>query len=205
MLKTVGNFDALSEAAMLKAKKEAEEIVERARKVSERDLEAAREQSERIQSARIAQTKARLELEQKQILFRIQLETRQEQMSRKEQWVSAVFREALSRLSAMPRDAAYRDLLKASILTGLSVLKTDGVRIVLSGKDQPLFDRAFREALSAGTDHPVTVILSKETHEGSGGAIVQSEDGRVAYDSTFEGRLARMKEDLRTEVARMIF
>jgi len=205
MLKTVGNFDALSEEAIAKAQREAEQILQRAQRVSERDLEKAREQAERIKSARLEQIKARLALEKKQTLSRIQLDARKKRMTWKEEWVRAIFQKALSRLASMPRDEAYKEILKASISEGIAILNKDSVRIVLNEKDRPLFDRKFHKALSNGLDRPITLTLSQETHEASGGAIVQSEDGSVSFDNTFEARLERMKDALRGEVAEVIF
>jgi len=205
MLKTVGNFDALSEEAILKAQQEAEQILQRAQRVSERDLEKARAQAENIKGARIEQTKERLTLEKKQTLSRIQLEARKKRMTWKEEQIEAIFQEALSRLVSMPRDEAYKKILEASISEGIAILNKDSVRIVLNEKDRPVFDRKFRKELSDSLDHPVRLILSEETHLASGVAIVQSEDGSVSFDNTFEARLERMKDGLRGEVAEVIF
>ncbi|MCD6334979.1 MAG: hypothetical protein DRP97_03430 [Candidatus Latescibacterota bacterium] len=205
MLKTVGNFDALSEATVRKAQQEAEQILERAKRVAERDLEKARDQAERIKKARTEQTKARLALEKKQTHSRIRLEARKKRMTWIEERIEAIFREALLRLAALPRDEAYQKILKRSVLEGIALLNKERVRVVLNEKDRPLFDRKFRNALSGDSRHPVALILSEEIHHASGGAIVRSEDGRVAFDNTFEARLARMKDGLRGEVAEAIF
>ncbi len=205
MLKTVGNFDALSEATLWKARQEAEQILERAHRGAERDLEKARDQAERIKNARTEQMKVRLALEKKQARSRIRLEARKKRLTWKEERVEAVFQEALSRLAALPRDEAYRKILKGSILEGIAVLNKERVRVVLNEKDRPLFDRKFLNTLSEDSDRPVSLILSEEIHGASGGAIVRSEDDRVAFDNTFEARLARMKDGLRGEVAEAVF
>jgi V/A-type H+-transporting ATPase subunit E len=205
MLKTVGNFDALSEATLRKARQEAEQILERAHRVAERDLEKARDQAERIKSARTEQTKTRLALEKKQTRSRIRLKARKKRLTWKEERVEAIFRETLLRLAVLPRDEAYRKILKGSILEGIAVLNKDSVRVVLNEKDRPLFDRRFCHILSEDAGRPVALILSEEIHGESGGAIVRSEDGRVAFDNTFEARLARMKDGLRGEVAEAVF
>ena len=205
MLKTVGNFDALSEATVRKAQQEAEQILERAQRVSERDLKKARDQAERSKNARTEQTKTRLALEKKKIRSRIRLEARKERLMWKEERVEAVFQEALSRLAVMPRDEAYREILKRSVSEGIAVLNKERVRVVLNEKDRSLFDRRFCHTLSEDSGRPVALILSEEIHRASGGAIVRTEDDRVAFDNTFEARLARMKDGLRGEVAEGLF
>jgi V/A-type H+-transporting ATPase subunit E len=205
MLKTVGNLGALSEATVRKARQETAQILERAHRVAERDLEKARDQAERIKNARTEQTKTRLALEKKQTRSRIRLEARKKRMTWMEERIEAVFREALLRLAALPRDEAYQKILKGSILEGIAVLNKEHVRIVLNEKDRSLFDQKFFQTLSEDSDLPVALILSEEIHRASGGAIVRSEDGRVAFDNTFEARLARMKDGLRGEVAEELF
>ena len=50
-----------------------------------------------------------------------------------------------------------------------------------------------------------TIVLSDEPCPCSGGVLVESKDGRISVDNTFEGRMARLEADLQRVILERLF
>ncbi|MCJ7697737.1 MAG: V-type ATP synthase subunit E, partial [Thermoplasmata archaeon] len=108
----------------------------------------------------------------------------------KEHIIDECFTQAFQRLSEIPDDH-YKDIITQLINEGKKKLGDSCVAIISGERDGEI---AKMEKV------PVKGIIAA-----SGGVILQSEDGKIAIDNTFEGILKRKRNTIRIEVGQLLF
>jgi vacuolar-type H+-ATPase subunit E/Vma4 len=67
------------------------------------------------------------------------------------------------------------------------------------------FPAALAEGVRKKSGREIHVAVADEPTSQAGGVIVETTDGRERVDNTFAARLARMKEEVRFDVAKLLF
>lgn len=208
-MNVVGDFDVLAETILQKARTEAEEMVDRARRVAQRDVEHAREEAETLRRERLQRAQQRIEQEQRRSYGQIDIDAQRRRMAQQEELIQAVFRSALDALRSMSRDEKYAQILVRLIEEGVVVIGGDRGTMVLNRVDGKVFGgekmRWLEQQVSERLGRDVQFALSDQAIEASGGVFLCSEDARVSFDNTFEGRLERNQDELRGAVAEVLF
>ncbi len=130
------------------------------------------------------------------------LEARALKVRRRESLLQHVFDETLEHLSNPSDLEDYRTIVEGLVaeasehLGGLDVVKVSGDKETLA-----LLDQSFLNHLSELVGYQVEV--GEPLLEGTG-IILESPDGRLRYDNTFQTRLNRMRSALRTSVYRIL-
>jgi V/A-type H+-transporting ATPase subunit E len=192
-----GDLDALVERVLSRAREEAASLVDRARKAADRQVQNAQEHCEaQRRSAQDAADEA-----DGQRLHSVRAGLRQEQrrseMNACEDAVNEVFADALRALSVIDDAVGRRQGLVALVREAAGALGVTAVRIRLNPAEQslartPEFLREFGA---------VQVTVEDETIETSGGPVVTDESGRMVFENTYEARLDRARDRLRSRVA----
>jgi vacuolar-type H+-ATPase subunit E/Vma4 len=186
-----------AERAMQRAEREAGKIIADAEKRAhiERDaaLQDARQEAkrrERVAAARIAQDLAALRRE-----------------SRSDA-VESARRLAGEKLAALAASDKYRDVLVGLSLRAIEAMPDPEFRLALRPKDRALFGADLPQQVAAAArsqlGRDVRVELAEETLSACGGLMISSGNGRCVADQTFEARLERMWDELRSTVASQI-
>jgi len=208
-MNVVGDFEALAEAILQKARTEAEERVARARRVAQRDVEHAREEAEALRRKLLQRAQQRIEQERRQAYAQMDLDDQRRRRTRQEELVQAVFRSAMNALRSMPRDETYAQILVRLIGEGVMAIGKEVGTMVLNRMDREVFGgekmRWLEKQVAERLGRDVQLVLSDQLVEASGGVLIRSEDDRISFDNTFEARLERMRDDLRGDVARVLF
>jgi len=144
------------------------------------------------------------------------LRTRMRRLNVQGQLLDEVFSTALTRLSRSHRDAGFdygrvlKDLAVEAALavgSGEMVLRL-GQADLGRGEDSLALAEAVVEEVrrKSGRTVRLTVPMDRDASGPiEGGVIVESADGRERFDNSFGGRLSRLEDELRFEVADVLF
>lgn len=183
----------------------AEKIIERIRSDAEKQRKNLIAEAERKSQSVIKNAKAEAQKEAEVLLSNGQLESenakkilvskatqevRRDMMNAREEMIEQCFSQALEKLGSLPEDQ-YRRFVTTLIKAGKKRLGTQCTVSVSRALDK---DIAKQENL------PV-----QGTVKSIGGILMQSPDGKITIDSTFERLLNRKKDEIRIHVGKLLF
>jgi V/A-type H+-transporting ATPase subunit E len=113
-------------------------------------------------------------------------------LSAKEELITQCFNQAKDRLSALSGEE-YRNVMVQLINNSLPLIGNKGKVRLTREEDKAILSSYPNLSISSGLA------------SGFGGLILESDDGSVVVDNTFNAILERKKEDVRTEVASILF
>jgi len=177
------------------AQKEAEKIKEEARKRAEARAEWI---------MRKAQTQA--EIEKQRIIANARLEVRKKRLAVQEALIQEVITALRERLAELP-DEEYFPMLVDLAVQAIWELNIDSVVVRSNERTLKLLvDRLseFKKALAEKLGRDVEVTLGEPVPT-IGGLIIETADGTVRVDNTFESRIERFEGELRAEIAKALF
>ena len=196
------DVDRLRETIMTEAKRDRQRILSTAQGQVDEIREQAESDatSERDRIVETAEVKAaRIKRE---AVGSAGLEARAFKTRRRESLIQCVFDEALERLANPSELEDYKSVVEGLVaeasehLGGLDVVKVSGDKATLD-----LMDREFLDNLGEVIGYHIEV--GEPLLEGTG-IILESPDGRLRYDNTFQTRLSRMRSALRASVYRIL-
>lgn len=179
---------AQAEEARLReeARRQAEQIV----RAAQDEVGAARERLFREAAARLQAATARLDAEAR-------LRTAARRAQARDALVAEAFGRAAEALMNARRAESYPNTLRALLSEALAQFPPGTpLRVLCDARDLPLLTR-----LIAATDANLTLEGSLSSW---GGVVVQDPRGEVVADNTLEQRLARARERLWPQVARLV-
>jgi len=153
---------------------------------------------------RKAETQA--EIEKQRIVASARLESRKKKLEIQEELIKEVFQELRDRLSSLPDDE-YIDTIKALLLESLRELEADSVVLRSDEKTLALIkekSRSIKAYITRNLGRKVEMELGEPIHT-MGGVLVESADGRIRVDNTFEARISRLESELRARIAKALF
>ncbi len=192
----------------------AEEILEHIKKSSDTEaqviLDAAKKEASELMNQyrrdinkKAGQLKDRLEKEadskQRLITAQMRRDAAQKEFSTKEGLIKEVFDMAWEQLKTLKGDK-YNKFLKRTLAAGKTATGTPAT--VFCTRDE---DKGFFKSGGVTVTDPPEGYLRKQTAEGGGGFIIQSQDGTINVDYTFKGIIERKMEPLRIGVAKKLF
>jgi len=202
--------EALREEILEDARRKARRTLERAKKQADRTEKRANEEAESAHKRVIDEATARADRFRRNTLASVETEIKREQLRARQRVVDEVYEAALERLRNLPDDRST-SVLRELIVEGVLEMEGEAFRVhVAPGQQDLLTD----ELLSQAADEVQRrssrrVRLSRDGRTGataaSGGAVIVSADGKQMVDNTFEGRLRRIRSELRLVVAGVLF
>jgi len=193
----MAGMEKIGEAILDKVKAEADEILKDAGNRAAEAVAQAKEQ----QAVMLEEAKAKMLQSARDEATRIQaqaaVKARQVLSQAKAEVVSAIIDRAKKELAGSAGDAAH---LVPLIKEAVSVLGVSQGRLYVSPKDMA----AVRKLVEKDKDLAGKLAEFKE-HKSLGGIIVESSDGRLRIDNTYETRLEMLLPQLLPEVAKELF
>ncbi|AFL95137.1 V-type ATP synthase subunit E [Thermococcus cleftensis] len=177
------------------AREEAEQIKEEARKRAEARAEWI---------MRKAQTQA--EIERQRIIANARLEVRKKRLQVQEELIQEVISALRERLAELPEEEYFPMLIDLAV-GAVKELGSESFVLRSNEKTLELLSNRldeFRKALAERLGKDVEVALG-EPVQTIGGLIVETPDGSVRVDNTFEARIERFEGELRAEIAKALF
>ena len=103
----------------------------------------------------------------------------------------------------------YKDIMFNLIAAASKNVAGNKIELVFNKRDSQAFDKqTLREAgefIKKYTGREISLILTDETVQCIGGVIVRDLENQVEIDNTLETKLNRLKENLRVDVAKILF
>lgn len=219
----------LIEEILADARRKAERTVSRAEREGEKLVEGAAKDAETLREHVLHETQERIGRERRVSLSSLRLEERMRRLKTQGELIEEVFAQALGRLKGEQRDRRAGETGKIPPLTSspapkdpATVVRRLAVEAVLamspdaSGFVLHLTERDLESMKNTLPDEVAAAVRQesgREVHVTTaptarpieGGVIVETEDGRERVDNSFVTRLSRMKEELRFDIAELLF
>jgi V/A-type H+-transporting ATPase subunit E len=173
------------------------EVRNQTRTSVEETREASRREADAVRERLFAEARRRIEVERHQRLYRVREETKAGLARIREDSLQRAIGLAGERLRRMREGDGYARVLERLTQEALDALAEPGARVHVDPQDEPVA-RAFVGAL------PGRPALIADL-DSSGGVVVDSADGRIRVDNTFDSRLARAAEVYRRELYDRLF
>jgi len=200
---TLGSPEATELAALIREQSTAE-VAQLAAETAERIARkqaAAQAEAERGLSDARAEGEARGRRRAARRLAMAEAEGRKEWLQARD----ALIRDAIDRARAQianfadSRDAVR--VLRELIAEALAVLPDGPLRVRAPAEYGPLLEKALGHAAS---DSRPQLVIESDSVPG-GGVIVETADGRLRFDNSFEARLRRQQDQLRHDLGDLLF
>lgn len=158
--------------------------------------------AENEKEAMIEKAKKDAALKKERIISSAAIEVRNKKLAAKQQVISKVFKQALEKMSTLPKEQ-YVNFVKNSLIA-LDLKGDEKIRI--SKKDTDIINQALLDEVNkilSSKGKKANLTLSSEYGDFVGGFIV--EKGQVDINYTFEALLDSAKDNLENEVASILF
>ncbi len=176
-----------------KAEREAARLISEQKEKDDALLADARKEGRRVVEEAKKEVGLMVENEKNEQIAAARLQAKKIINDAKEDVVERALGQAFEELKKLRNEREYRALLASLIKEGTHEIGKDAVVYVKKN------DAKLARGLGLG------VKLVDKHIDCAGGALIESRDGRVRMDNTFEARFEEMKESLRKEVFTRIF
>ncbi len=192
-----GSIQALENAIMAEANREARQILKEARTKADRIKRESQLETEIECKTIIQQARAEAEMMQGHAAAAAQLEAQTLKLQRREQLLVSVLSAARQRLSAVTQWPEYGDIVRELIREAAAKLNADELLIHTDATTQAVLSDAVLSELSA----TLAMRLTRGEPLLSGvGVVLETPNGHRRYDNTLETRMQRIQESLRTDI-----
>lgn len=202
-------LDRITRSIEEETKGEKEKILKEAEEEAEKVKSASRERAQSEAEEIIQEGEAEADAMERRVLSSARMKSRRRRLEARDEMIKNVFTNAMKELKDLrEKREEYTKTVKDLIRSGGIVVDGGNLEALILEGDDPLSKEQIEKLssdISEKTGKDTSLKLLNELDNVSGGAIVQKSDGSMRCDNTFEARLERMKDSLRTEVAEMLF
>ena len=202
------SFEGLKVEIISRAEKEAKFIISKAEKEAKFIISKANNEAK--ETGKKTRIESESEIEKHRILWASIVENRKKLLDAKEELFSQVFERAYNQIVEHTRriDQDHEKLLVDLIREGIKSLGEQKIRI-FSNKIDTAFLREHIKNLRANLGkylgYKVEIDLTGDPLDHVGGVVISSLDGKICYNNTLEARLSKVREQMRFEVADILF
>ena len=182
---------------------EAQEILRDAQAKADEIIAQAKAEAKSVEDEIIQKGRHDAELINQRIIANAKLRAKKHGLDVKEKIIQNAFDEAEKRLEKITLSKEYQNILKSIIAEGVESIGGDDVEVVVRKEDVKLVNKAFLKELRKKLG--VNITLSEDSIKSLGGAIIRTRDGTIVVNNTFETRMRRMRDELRSKVAKILF
>jgi len=196
------------------AGKEISEVLLTAQTEAAKIKQAAQEKAEQEVERILSNGKRLASLEEQRMLAETKIDVRRKRMNAREEAIDSSFSEAKKVLEALAAKGkqdhfAYKDILFNLIASASEVVAGDKLELVLNHRDRKSFNKEtlkeVGELVKQRTGRSISLVLADEPMQFLGGVVVRDLEKSVEIDNTLETKLNRLKEDIRVDVAKILF
>lgn len=195
-------IEKIKEKILEEAEQKSRQILDKARAEADEMLKNAASDVEGIKQQALLKAKRQAEEEKRKILSMAELEARKLLLEAKQQMIDEAFEKACRELADLPADVYQKwiyDMLLKSDVKGEA-------EIVFNEKDKSnipleLIEKANDELKKQGK--AANFKVSGETRPMMGGFILKA--GDVEINNTFDSMIKSQREELETEIAKILF
>ena len=149
----------------------------------------------------IEQQERRADALKRQIIGAAEMSARNRSLEIVEDNLNISFEEAMKKLKAASENQGYEKVLRALVLEALDQVGGESFVLHSNSRDQKTLKKI---AETISKERNVKISIDASPFEKTvGGVVVNSSDGYVTFDNTFEARLERLKPSLRKQIAQI--
>jgi V/A-type H+-transporting ATPase subunit E len=188
---------------LLKAREEADAITKAAQEKARRETERVLSNGKRVAS-----------LEGQKIIAEARINVRRKRMDSQEEAIVASFdaaKKALEELAEKGKrdNLTYKDIMFNLIVSAAEIVAGNKLELVFNQRDSKTFNkemlREARESVKKRTGREISLSLTDDTIQCLGGVVVRDLEKQVEVHNTLETKLNQLKENLRVDVAKILF
>ena len=196
------------------AEKEISETLLKARAEADTITKAAQEKAERATQRVLSNGRRVASLEGQKIIAEARINVRRKRMDSQEELIVASFEAAKKALEELAEKGkrdnfTYKDVLFNLIVSASEVVAGNKLELVFNQRDSKTFKkemlREASESVKKRTGREISLSLTGETIQCLGGVVVRDLEKQVEVDNTLETKLNQLKENLRVDVAKILF
>jgi V/A-type H+/Na+-transporting ATPase subunit E len=196
-------LEGIASEVLADVQKEAEITILKAEKEAKETLKVAKDDSDKIYATIMAEAMTKASSERIKMDSKADVEVRNRLLKIKDALVESIFEKAQLRLFDFVSEGTYNEFLLKLIEEAARKIGSKKVTIQVNSKDKVWLTEENIGILSKRLR--VDLILAEETIPCIGGCKVQTTDGKLVYDNTFENRIEQLRPALRLEVAKILF
>jgi|TARA_B100000315_G_C14578003_1_gene588942 V/A-type H+-transporting ATPase subunit E len=182
---------------------ETQEILKNAQKIADDIIFSAKNKAKSEETEIIEKAKHDAELTKQRIIANAKLKSKKHCLDIKEGIIQNTFDDAEKKLGNFRASSIYPEILKDIIEEGIESIKGEDAEISVKKEDIAILTSDFLKDLSK--KFKMSLTISKESIRSNGGALIRTIDGKIVVNNTFETRMQRMRDHLRSEVAKILF
>ena len=184
------------------AQKEVDNIIDKANSNAKETIQKAEEEARILTEDLLKRAGAEAERRKERMLAMATLDFRKRILDEKQRDIDAVFQKAVETLCKF-EDDEYRALMKRMLLSGV---QTGEEEIILSQRDKTRLTQSFLDELNEevrNSGKKGNLTISQEIRKMSGGFVLRR--GDIELNGTFESLFESSREELESEVGRLLF
>lgn len=194
---------AIANEVLEDVKKEAEAVIRESERHAMEKLEKTMVEANAVYESILAESKGAIIGEQRKIEALGEVEIRNRLLQVKDTIVDSVFEEALGRLNEYAKTDEYHVCLQELLQEAAREVSSKKLVVFANLKDKEWLAEGNLENLSKKMR--INMMLGGEAEDCIGGCKIQSLDGRIVFDNTFEARLKQARLMLQQEVTKILF
>jgi len=189
-------------------KREVDSILDKAGRTADGIMEKARTEGEKAAQEIMKDAEAKAQAIKKKILSSVALEAKREKLRLREELFEEVISLVKEKLARLRESKRYPEVLARLALEAIEALGRNEVTVYADRRDIELVrDEVVPAIIGKVKEKGIAVdsiTVSELERQVLGGLMVGATGGNVIYDNTFESRIYRMENDIRTIVYREI-
>jgi V/A-type H+-transporting ATPase subunit E len=195
------SIDALERAILLEANADVEQIQKNAKAKSDAIWGRAKQEAESERKAVLEKARQEAERVRSQFVATSQLKARSLELGRREKLLDDVFKAAREQLSSIQKEKNYEEIVAQLLREAVSQLSVEKATVRADGQTQKILEQGVLAKVSK--ELKAEISIDKPLEQGTG-LIVEAAEGRLRYDNTFENRLSRIQNELRSPVYKLL-
>jgi V/A-type H+-transporting ATPase subunit E len=193
-------IDALRQAILNQARQQARQLLREAQSEVQGVERRAREKAEEIRQEILVQGRHETTLEKQRQISAARLEVHREELSRREDQITGVFAAANERLEQVRHSDAYPQILQRLTVEAAAALGGGELRVAANREDAELLTGGFLARAARELEEESSLTRRPGFLEARAGVLVETADGHMRFDNTFDARLDRFRDQLRARV-----
>jgi V/A-type H+-transporting ATPase subunit E len=196
------------------AEKEISETLLKAQEEADTIAKAAQEKAKREAERVLSNGKRAASLEGQKIIAEARINVRRTRMDSQEEAIVASFTAAQKALEELAEKGKrdnlnYKDIMFNLIVSASEIVAGNKLELVFNKRDSKTFNKETlkeaRESIKKRTGKETSLSLTDDTIQCIGGVVVRDLENQVEVDNTLETKLNQLKDNLRVDVAKILF
>jgi V/A-type H+-transporting ATPase subunit E len=196
------------------AEKEISETLLKAQEEADTIAKAAQEKAKREAERVLSNGKRAASLEGQKIIAEARINVRRKRMDSQEEAIVASFKAAQKALEELAEkgkrdNLSYKDIMFNLIVSASEIVAGNKLELAFNKRDSKTFNKEtlteVRESIKKRTGKETSLSLTDDTIQCIGGVVVRDLENQVEVDNTLETKLNQLKDNLRVDVAKILF